>query len=194
MCLVAEQDNLLVKKIAETDIVAYKLMQSIGNRYNNKRRYFTGYLYKAVYDEEINGKVPYTAYNFERATDEKTGTAHFTQVNGVLPETAHKIGIECIHSFVFLEDAKNAMHKFNGSPDFYPTIFKVIIKAGTEYYEGFTGNNIKATNVKSYASKSVIFAEQILCRIKHIDYEYKKYKEEEDALAKKKVREKIPFE
>lgn len=178
MCLIAKKPGDLVRlEYASEDIVAYKVVISTGNKYTEKRKFLSGFMYKEITDAEIRGINPFSApYVIP------------------FPETQSRIEGGCIHSYINLKDALWYMQQFVGTADHYPTIFKVIIPKDTPYYKGvqITANGFK----DSYASEKIVFKEQMYCRIKNTDYEYKKYKVEEDEQNKKKKlsHEKDPFE
>ena len=178
MCLIAKTPGDLVQlEYAKEDIVAYKVVISTGNKYTEKRKFLSGFMYKEIGEKEIRGVVPFAApYVIP------------------LPETQARIEGGCIHSYVKLKDAMYYMQQFVGTADHYPTIFRVIIPKGTAFYRGvqITANGFK----DSYASAEIVFKEQMYCRIKNTDYEYSTYKVEEDAQNKKKKlsHEKDPFE
>lgn len=177
MCIFPDTGQSLVKKKADHDIVGYKVVHSTGSKYTDKRKFLTGLMYKPISADEISGRLPFS-------DPDKPELKNYPVI----------VDRGCIHSYARLEDAVKLMHKSVGTADYYPTIFKVVIPKGTEYYEGYTGN--PDDKMPSYASRQIIFKEQLYCRIKNTDYEYKVYKVEEDDQNKKKKlsHEKIPFE
>lgn len=176
MCLIPEQHGKMMQlKHAEDDIVAYKVVVSTGNKYTDKRKFLTGFVYKEITDTEINGKVPFS----------DPAVIPF-------PQEQSKIERGCIHSYKELKDALKYMREFRGTPDYYPAVFRVVIPKGTAYYEGVQAH----VGVYSFASERLVFKEQLYCRIKDTDYEYSTYKVEEAELNRKKrlSHEKDPFE
>ena len=118
MCLVLSKEQQEVK-VADKDIICYKVLQVVHNKSKNKK-----YLDNVV-----------TPYEYERLP-----ASGLFNANGLFPDIesieAHKdgrkeIGKGVIHCFKRIEDAQ----KIIGESIFKYILIPVTIKAGTQYYE-----------------------------------------------------------
>ncbi len=157
MCLIVNKENRNAK-VAENDIICYKLMYGYKDDISNGIRIITPYQLKELpFNETIVAEGRATKHTDEDDANQKL------------------IGQGVIHSYSTLDGAVDDMLNFGGGN----IVFKAIIPKGTKYYVG----NFDGT--PAYGSKKLIITDMIVgtrfdCEYPEeqavVDYLYDNYK------------------
>ncbi len=149
MCLYSKSKE---PKTAEKDIVVYKCLRSMKERYSSSkyRNLNSIFMDEPITREENHvGKV----VSGKNRREPK------------IEDGMYVIGPGYIHAYTCLEDAKNTVREhFIGMEWYHPVIVEAVIPEGTKYYEGRDGYG-----TLSVAAEKMVLGRHIEC---YVDYRF----------------------
>lgn len=172
MCLYSKSKE---PKTAEEDIVVYKCLRSVKERYSSSKYRNLNSIFMdepVTHGENHVGKV-LTGKNWREPK---------------IDDGMYKIGPGYIHAYTYIEDAKNTIRDhFIGMEWYHPVIVEAVIPKGTKYYEGRDGYG-----TMSLAAEKMVLGKHIEC---YVDYKFRECDSYYASLEKEKqARETQPFD
>lgn len=174
MCLYSKSKE---PKTAEKDIVVYKCLRSVKERYSSSKYRNLNSLFidePVTHGENPFGKVVegknYVLPRYDKAADE------------------YQVSAGYIHAYTCLEDAKATVRAhFIGMEWYHPVIVEAVIPEGTKYYEGRD-----SYGTMSLAAEKMVLGRHIEC---YVDYKFHDCDAYYASLEKeKKAKETQPFD
>ena len=174
MCLYSKSKE---PKTAEKDIVVYKCLRSVKERYSSSKYRNLNSIFidePVTHGENPFGKIVegknYVLPRYNKATDE------------------YEVSSGYIHAYTCLEDAKATVRAhFIGMEWYHPVIVKAVIPEGTKYYEGRDGYG-----TLSVAAEKMVLGRHIEC---YVDYKFHDCDSYYASLEKeKRAKETQPFD